>query len=510
MPRFAAIDIGSNSVRMEAAEVNDGEPQRILASDRQVTRLGANVFRAGRISQEAMDFLCVALSGMAAQYQKLDVAAVRAVATSAVRDSSNQQEFLARTSAAIGAPVEIISGQEEARLIHLGVQSRWPQDVRRVVMIDIGGGSAEIIASQNRHVEEAVSKQLGALRLNEVFLRSDPPRPAELRRMEEYIDERIAPTVRRILKTGTAVDRAIGTSATASAIVCAVNNVPRSKRDEADRMRAQTAQIRKLYQDLTKKDVAARQKVTGIGPRRAEIIIAGAAVLVRILEALKVSSLYYSAAGVRDGIISDLAARGAERDTLRLTPEQREVVEDLATRYMVPLPHGKQSARFAGLLFEALEPLHKLPHRYCGLLEAAAYLHDIGHFISDTRHHKHSYYLVANSDLPGFDQREREILANLCRYHRKAAPAPEHTNLQPLDAEGKRAVMYLAPLLRIADSADRSQHQRVGSLRCNVKGNDVQIHLGSEEDVDLEVWAVERAGDYFKQVYGKNIVVSRS
>ncbi len=509
MPRFAAIDIGSNSVRMEAAEIVPGEPPRILASDRQVTRLGASVFRAGRISQDAMDFLCTALGAMAAQYQKLDVAAVRAVATSAVRDSSNQQEFLARTSAAIGTPVEIISGQEEARLIHLGVQSRWPQDSKRVVMIDIGGGSAEIIASQKQRVEEAFSKQLGALRLNEVFLTSDPPRASDLHRLEEYIDERIATAVRRILKNGQPVDRAIGTSATAAAVVCAVNGVPRSRRDEADRMRAQTSQIRRLYQDVSRKSLAERQKIAGIGPRRAEIIVAGAAVMVRILEALKVPSLYYSAAGVRDGIISDLAARGSERDRLRLKPEQREVVEELASRYAVPLAHGKQSARFAGILFESLEPLHKLPHRYCGLLEAAAYLHDIGHYVSDTRHHKHSYYLVANSDLPGFDQREREILANLCRYHRKAAPAPEHTNLQPLDSEGRRAVTYLAPLLRLADSADRSQAQRVDSLHCAVRGNDVVLQLMSKEDVDLEIWAVERAGDYFRQVYGKNVVVTK-
>ena len=282
------------------------------------------------------------------------------------------------------------------------------------MMIDIGGGSAEIIASQNRHVDEAFSKQLGALRLSEVFLRGDPPKPAELHRMEEFIDDRIAPAVRRILKNGLTVDRAIGTSATAAAVVCAVNAVPRSRRDEADRMRAMTTQIRRLYQDISRKDLAARQRIPGIGPRRAEIIVAGAAVLVRILEELGAPSLYYSAAGVRDGIISDLAARGAERDRLRLKPEQREVVEELAGRYGVPLAHGKQSARFAGILFEALEPLHKLPHRYCGLLEAAAYLHDIGHFVSDTRHHKPSYYLVANSDLPGFDQREREILANLC------------------------------------------------------------------------------------------------
>src|ERR1700722_3077809 len=213
MPRYASIDIGSNSVRMEAAEVTAGEPSRILASERQVTRLGASVFRTGRISQESMDLICGVLGGMAQQYKRLEVNAVRSVATAAVRDASNQQEFIARASAALGTDVEIISGQEEARLIHLGVKSRWPHPKERFLIIDIGGGSAEIILSENERIDQAFSKPLGALRLQELFLKSDPPKAAELHRMHEYIEERLGPAIRRI---GAAhIDRVVGTSATA-------------------------------------------------------------------------------------------------------------------------------------------------------------------------------------------------------------------------------------------------------------------------------------------------------
>src|SRR6202167_1125200 len=190
MPRYASVDIGSNSVRMEAAEVTPGQPSRILASERQVTRLGASVFRTGRISLESMDSICAVLGGMAQQYKRLDVSAVRAVATAAVRDAGNQQEFLSRASAALGTDVEIISGQEEARLIHLGVKSRWPHPRERFLIVDIGGGSAEIILSETDQVVQSFSKPLGALRLQELFLRSDPPRAAELHRLEEYIEER--------------------------------------------------------------------------------------------------------------------------------------------------------------------------------------------------------------------------------------------------------------------------------------------------------------------------------
>ncbi len=509
MPRYASIDIGSNSVRMEAAEIAAGQPPRILASERQVTRLGASVFRTGRISQEAMDSICGVLGAMAHQYKRLDTVAVRAVATAAVRDAGNQQEFIARASAALGTEVEIISGQEEARLIHLGVKSRWPHPKERFLIIDIGGGSAEIMLSENERMGKAFSKPLGALRLQELFLRSDPPKPAELHRLHEYIEERIGSAIRRI---GAAhIDRVVGTSATASAVVCAVNGIPRARRDEADRKRATTAQVRRLYKDISALDLAARQKITGIGPRRAEIIVPGAAVLLHILDALQMPSLFYSAAGVRDGIIADLAARGINRGFSQLSVEQRSVVEEMAEHYGVALRHARKVARLANDLFIGFQNAHRLPPHYGRLLEAAAYLHDIGHYISDTRHHKHSYYLVANSDLPGFTLKERELIANLCRYHRKALPAPEHGNLQQLDNEGRRAVHFLIPLLRMADSLDRSHGQRIRALECRARENDflITLNVAPETDIDLEVWAAERQAETFRQVFGKPTAITR-
>jgi exopolyphosphatase / guanosine-5'-triphosphate,3'-diphosphate pyrophosphatase len=509
MPRYAAIDIGSNSVRMEAAEVNDGQAPRILASEREVTRLGSSVFRTGRVSHDAMEFLSGVLARMAAIYRRLDVISVRAVATAAIRDASNQQEFLARASAALGSDVEIISGQEEARLIHLGVHSRWPHPKERFLIIDIGGGSAEIILSQDDRIELAFSKPLGALRLQELFLKSDPPRASELHRLEQYVGERIESAVRRM---GNAhIDRVVGTSATASAVVCAANQIPRSRRDEADRHRATTAQIRKLYRDICPMDVAARQKIVGIGPRRAEIIIPGSAVLLRVLEAFHMPALFYSTGGVRDGIIADLVARGVGRELAQLSGDQRAVVEQMAERYGVTLRHARKVAKLAGELFESLTNVHKLPPHYGRMLEASAYLHDIGHYVSDTRHHKHSYYLVANSDMPGFTKEEREIIANLCRYHRKALPAAEHNNLSGLAIDARRAVTLLMPLLRLADSLDRSHGQIIRSVEAKARDHDllVTLHAPPETDVDLEVWAAERIGDIFQQVYGKPLSFSR-
>ncbi len=508
MPRYAAIDIGSNSIRMEAAEVSAGQPPRVLASDREVTRLGESVFRNGAVSEEAIQATCAVLARMAALHRKLEVVGVRAVATSAVRDMRNQREFLGRASEAVGAHVEIISGREEARLIHLGVESVWPQGGRRTLICDIGGGSAEIVASQDGALHMAFSKPLGAVRLHEIFLKDDPPSPRQLHQMQEFIEDKLSSVVRRLGQSKW--DRAIGTSATASAVAAAVARLPRSRRDEIDRLRVSTAQVRKLYWKLAGLSLAARRKVTGIGPRRAEIIVPGIAVLLAFLERFRLPSVYYSRAGVRDGLIADLAARNVGAELSRLTREQRREVEDMGHRYGVSLPHARAVSHIAGLLFTALHPLHRLPPAAGRLLEAAAHLIDVGHFISSSSHHKHSYYVVANSDMPGFTERERMLVAALCRYHRKALPSTMHTAFQSLDPEDKRALTVLIPLLRLADNMVRGPEQRIQSLDCRVQNGEVILLVHSTGDIDLEQWGAERAAGAFHQVFNRTLSLVRA
>lgn len=507
MPRYAAVDIGSNSVRMMAAEVSHGETQ-ILAQDRQVTRLGESVFRSGRISEDALEFLVQNLERMAATYKRLEIIGVRAVATSAVRDASNQDDFLRRTSAALGTNVEIISGPEEARLIHLGVEARWPRPKERTLIIDVGGGSAELIISQGGQLIDAVSKPLGAVRLTEVFLKSDPPRPEEINRLNRNIEEKLSPFLKQ---HGTEkFDRAIATSATAGAVVSVTNQVPRSKRDEADRLRATAGQVRDLYATLAQTDVASRRKIPGIGPRRAEIIVAGAAVFSRTLELFGHRSLYYCVAGVRDGIIADLTARGVGRELSQLSREQRVEVETMARRYGVLIKHARHVATLSHRLFEILQPLHQLPPATGKLLEAAALLHDIGHFVSGTGHHKHSAYLVANSDLPGFTARERLTIAALCRFHRKSMPQARHSHFQALDPDSKRIVLYLAPLLRIADSLDRGHEQKVQDIVNVTRDGVVTVGVQADQEADLEIWAANEAAETFRDIYSKSLSVQRA
>ena len=514
MPRYAAIDIGSNSVRLLVADATppgDGKPPQwqTLAVDREVTRLGESVFRSGVISEEAMTLVCGVLARMAATYKKHDVVGVRAVATSATRDARNQQEFLERASAAVGVPVETISGQEEARLIHLGVQARWPNDGERVLLVDVGGGSAEIMLSERGVLREAFSKPLGAVRLTETFLKSDPPAPIELHRLDEYIHEKIASPLYRIGAGD--FTRMIVTSATAAAMVCAIHHVPRLKREQADRLRASAAEVRRFFDQVKTKRLSARRKVGGIGPRRAEIIVAGAAVFLRIMEAFGVRSAYYSAAGVRDGIVADLFARGVGRELSQLDREQRRVVEEMARKFGVSLAHARNVADLGHKLFESLQPLHKLPPNHGKLLQAAAYLHDTGHYVSETSHHKHSAYLVANADLAGFTEAERLLIAMLCRYHRRSMPSSRHPMFQALDAEQRRVILLLTPILRIADSLDRGHEQRIDNVACEVRDGVVVLSLvSSAPDTDLEQWATEQVAGAFRAVYARELTTARA
>jgi exopolyphosphatase/guanosine-5'-triphosphate,3'-diphosphate pyrophosphatase len=493
---------------MEAAEVVPGQPVRILASDREVTRLGESVFRSGTVSEEALKTTCSVLARMAALYRKLDAVGIRAVATSAIRDTSNQAEFVSRASEAAGTPVEIISGREEARLIHLGVDSNWPAPGKRTLMIDIGGGSAEIMAGENGRLRDAFSKPLGAIRLREIFLQDDPPAPRQLHQMQEYIQEKLAEVVDRLGHSGW--DRVIATSATASAVASAVARIPRSQREEIDRRRISTTQVRKLFERIAEMNLVGRRRLTGIGPRRAEIIVPGVAVLLEFLKEFQLPAVYYSRAGVRDGIIADLAARNVGAELSRLSRDQRSEVEGMCRRYGVSIEHARKVAHISSLLFTALQPLHHLPPGSGKLLEASAYLHDVGHFVSSVGHHKHSFYVVANSDMPGFTERERILIATLCRYHRKALPSPVHNAYQSLSAEEKRIVVLLIPLLRLADNLDRSHEQRIQSVLCRVLDGEVVLQVQSQGDIDLEQWAAERAGEAFRQVYNRPVFVAKA
>jgi exopolyphosphatase/guanosine-5'-triphosphate,3'-diphosphate pyrophosphatase len=345
--------------------------------------------------------------------------------------------------------------------------------------------------------------------LREAFLKDDPPGVRQIHQMHEYIQAKLDAPLRRLGHTGW--DRVIATSATASAVAAVVARAPRSKREEIDRLRISTAQVRKLYLKLSGLGLAERRKITGIGPRRAEIIVPGMSVLLQFLQEFHLPAFYYSRAGVRDGIIADLAARNVGAELSRLSRDQRSEVEDMGRRYGVSLEHARKVADISSLLFTALQPLHGLPPGCGKLLEAAAYLHDVGHFVSAVSHHKHSYYVVSNSDMAGFTDRERILIAALCRYHRKSLPNPLHSLYLALSPEERNMLLMMIPILRLADNLDRSREQRIRGVDCRLRdGGAVVLQVRATGDIDLEQWAAERASAAFQQIYNRPISVVKA
>ncbi|MCZ2153464.1 MAG: Ppx/GppA family phosphatase [Bryobacterales bacterium] len=506
MPRYAAIDIGSNSLRMVVAEVTVDGTLRRLADDRQVTRIGESVFTNGAISDETLALVFRVLERMRKTIEQFDVAAVRAVATSAVRGARNQQYFLRRASEVLGAEVEVISGQEEARLIHHGITADPSYAKGKQLLIDIGGGSAEFILSQDRSLVGASSKPLGAVRLWRNFLKSDPAAPLELRQLERFIDSKVGEAVREL--NPEPLDFAIGTSATVSAAVSAIHGIPRDQRDSAAGLTVKTSEIEELYRRLAPLSLDERRKITGIGPRRAEIIVPGVALLSRALRQFGMEQIVYSDAGVRDGIVLDLDARGVGIARVSLTAEQRTVIESVAGRFGVDLRRARRTARFSTELFLGLEQLHRLPPSLGRILEAAAHLHDTGYFISSAKHHKHSFYIVSNAELPSFTESEQRLIAVLCRYHRKSMPASSHPEFTSLPDGDRKSILALIPLLRIADACGRSSQERISKLVCRSNGRSVCIELHHVQPLDLELWAIEQNLPIFREVYRRSVSLS--
>jgi exopolyphosphatase/guanosine-5'-triphosphate,3'-diphosphate pyrophosphatase len=326
--RVAAIDVGSNSIRQLIADVWPNGVFRTVHEARQVVRLGAGVFRHGALEDVAMDAAYDVLFRMARDAHRHDAAALRAVGTAALREATNGSAFVRMGSAIIGAPLQVISGQEEARLVQRGVAARGVQTGEPALVVDVGGGSVQLVVSRPSDVpvqlEGTFSVPLGAVRLTEMFLSTDPCLPSEVARLVDYVRVHLSGPLRRAASAG--VSRMVATSATAGAIVCAVHGVKRSLRHHAHEMVATELDVSRLVDALVAQDLVARQATTGIGRRRAEVIVAGAIVIREILSMLRLPAFEYSAAGVREGIVLELGLDLLQRQPIVCSLSSRAAV----------------------------------------------------------------------------------------------------------------------------------------------------------------------------------------
>lgn len=501
MPVFAAVDIGSNSVRLKIAKLVRGRLV-VLHEDREVTRLGESVFQTGVLNPQSIEQTVKVLKRFQKATQQFGAKVVRVVATSAIRDANNASAFTRWVSQSTGWRVEVISGLEEGRLIHLGILSNLKVRARRLLLIDLGGGSCELTVSHRGHIEEMVSLPLGAVRLTRDFLTHDSPDAVEIARLRSYITEEIGRVLSRLHSHQ--IDLALASSGTPAAL--AAMWAAQQKRDITTVPRTG---LLEMTERLSNMNYDQRRAVKGIGPRRAEIIVAGAWVFAELFRMLKLPSFRYVPYGLRDGVLKQIAAEYSKTGTKlkqQLETDRAEAVRNLATHYQVDLRFAERVRAHSERLFRSLMPVHNLPAEYEDLVRAGAMLEEVGSFVSRVGRRRHAYYLVTNSELLGHTVRQQRIIAALVRFLGKSRPTPDSAPLQSLATADRLMIPRAAMILRLARALERSRRGVIISTRVTLKDSHVTLRLQTKaEDAELELWALEREKAYFREVFGRDL-----
>lgn len=504
---LAAIDIGTNSFHLVVVKVKDATRFEIITQEKEVVRLGSGSKDMKYLSNDAVDRGIQALNRFR-QISEISQAEIKAVATSAVREALNRDTFLQRAKSEAGIEVEVISGFEEARLIYLGVMQTLPIFEKKVLLIDIGGGSTEFLIGKAGEVIEANSLKLGSIRMTDRFFKEDPLDPKSVNKCREYIKAFIYPMARQLRKRG--FEMAVGSSGTVLNIAQMIQIL---RKQEPTRYlsnfvftRSELAEVVKM---LTKADtLKKRQKIEGLDPKRADIILGGAIILEQAFEEMRIEEMTVSGFALREGVILDALQKSRGANLRQLTDIRYKGVLHLAESCHYEKDHADQVTKLALQLFDQLRDKHKLEDINGEYLQAAGILHNVGFFVSHAQHHRHSYYIIRNSEyLTGFTNREIELIAQVARYHRKSAPKAKHEEFARLNPEDQMIVKKLASVLRIAEGLDRTYSNVVESLRCSLSDSMLQIHLETVNGIlpSLEIYTADTRKGLFEEVFGVTV-----
>jgi exopolyphosphatase / guanosine-5'-triphosphate,3'-diphosphate pyrophosphatase len=505
MPTFAAVDIGANSVRLKIGQL-DSRRLKIVHEDRQVTRLGEQVFRGGFLSPKSMGDTVKVLRRFHRAAQKYAADPVRVVATSALRQARNGQAFIDWVHSATGWKVETISGIEEARLIHLGLVSNVRISAWPVLMVDLGGGSCELTVSSSRHIEFVVSLPLGAVRLTEEFLRHDPARKPELERLRGFIDRELGRAAGRIVAAR--VRAVIATSGTAAALAGAA--AAARKQGSPAGLSATRREVIKIAKLLARKTAQQRNTYPGIGTRRAEIIVAGAAVFARLLERCELRGFRYSPLGLRDGLLAQMAAEhGGPASRRQLESDRWDALLAATRHYRVDQKHALQVRAHAMQLFTEMRSVHRLPAPYREWLSAAAMLYEVGNYVNRSGRHRHTHYIISNSEILGYTPEERRVIAGIARYLGNSRPAPADPPIKVLPFDEREHVVKASLLLRLARALELGRGRCVRRIKASPREARVTLTVTAKRgaEMDLELWSLEKERAYFRAVFGRELVV---
>ena len=516
---LAAIDIGTNSVHMVIVRIDPLLATfTIVAREKDTVRLGDRDPKSNNLTSAAMSRAIAALKRCVELAKSLEADHIIAVATSATREARNGQDFLAQIQAEVGLTVDLISGPEEARRIYLGVFSGMDFQQSPHVMIDIGGGSTELILADRQDVRFLSSTKVGAVRLTQDFVHSDPIEPTELAVLRAYVRgmlERPIDEIKQRLKPEETTVKLVGTSGTIETL--ATMTALQTQREVPNPLQGYSfsqKDVRDWVKKLAGLTYQERFALAGLSDRRAEIILAGAVILLEAMAMLNLDSITICERALREGMIVDwMLTHGLIEDRLRFQGEirQRSVLK-IAHKYRVDLGFGQRVAAFATGLFDQLQGiLHHWGETEREWLWAAAILHNCGLYISHSAHHKHSYYLIRHAELLGYTEIELELIANIARYHRRSKPKKRHEDYIKLSEAHRAAVRQLSAMLRLAVALDRRQIAAINSFECKYDPEYRQLHLHitpnqPDDDCALELWNLAYKKVIFEEEFGVKIL----
>jgi exopolyphosphatase/guanosine-5'-triphosphate,3'-diphosphate pyrophosphatase len=499
--RIAAIDIGTNSIHMIVVRVRPDLSFEVIDREKEMVRLGAGSLDGRRVSEAAMTSALQTLAKFRRLADSPKVDEIVAAATSAIREAENGGDFIATVAKRTGIKIQVISGIEEARLIHMAAVYGVHMGGSPAVVIDIGGGSIEVSLGTASHLTHAKSFKLGVIRLTERFVRTDPLSPRDERRLVKHINREIGAHLDTI--AARKFERVIGTSGTILSLGAVALSEERTIDTDALRnQRVPARAIHRLRKRLSGVDLEARLHMEGLDPRRADIIVAGSVLLDTVLKRLGAEDITLCDLALREGLVLDYIHRNTAmiRKIERYPDVRRRSVIELGERCGYSPTHARHVAQLAMSIFDQTRAFHRLGDREREWLEFGALLHDTGVHISYERHHRHSYYLIKNGELRGFDPEEIEIIALLARYHRQATPKKTHEGYGLLKSPQRKAVKMLASMLRLAEGLDRSHAQVVTDLDVVPRGDEYLIRLRASGDAELELWAAHRHAGPLEQV----------
>ena len=509
--KLAAIDIGSNSIKLVVVEAASSDSFAVLAREKETVRLGHDTLREGFLSPAAVERAARCVERFKSIAEARGAARVLAIATASVRAASNASEFIDEVERATGVRVEVISGVEEARLIGLAAAHGCGGAAAPLLNVDIGGGSTEISLVRGGVPVAFYSVRLGAVGLTERFISSDPPKAVELRALREEARAALERPARELRDAGR--QRVTGTSGT----IIAIGEALRAQESKQKSQGAQPAgaeivlsRLERFNERMAGMTQEERRGVHGFSAQRAEIIVAGGQILEAVMRSLSVNYLRTCDWALREGVVIDFL-REVEAESKPPLPDDTDPrlrgVHAVGRRFGYEEAHAHSVARFAETIFDEVAHHAGLTRNQRTLLSAAALLHDVGYHIAHEGHHKHTLYLIRNSELTGFSESEREVIANVARYHRGSAPKEKHQEFSRLNQTDRDTVRALAAILRVADALDRSREGRVRALRCALEDGRFRLTLACEGDCEREASAAASKGELFEEVFGCGLTI---